>query len=108
MKKILLTSLATVLMTLSAFADDKADVLATFDKYVNEANSYSTSIPNYYVENAKIIRVVNKKQGGQKAVVIPFDRYLKEMGDHAKLAKLTNYKNAYTNRKVEKILNFNR
>ena len=105
MKKLLLTTLATLLISLSAFADDKEDVLATFDKYVKDANSYSTTIPNYYIENAKIIRVVNKKQGGQKAIVIPFDRYLKEMGQHSKLAKVTNYKNTYTNRKIEKIGN---
>ena len=35
-----------------------------------------------YTNNAKIIRVVNKKQGGQASVVIPFDRYLKEMQTH--------------------------
>ena len=103
MKKLFLTTLATFLLSLSALADDKADVLATFDKYVKEANSYSTTIPNYYMENARIIRVVNKKQGGQKAVLIPFDRYLKELGQHAKLAKVTNYKNTYIDRKVEKI-----
>lgn len=103
MKKLFLTTLATLLLSLSALADDKADVLATFDKYVKDANSYATTIPNYYVENARIIRVVNKKQGGQKAVLIPFDRYLKELEQHAKLAKVVNYKNAYTERKIEKI-----
>ena len=103
MKKLLLTTLATLLLSLSALADDKADVLATFDKYVKDANSYATTIPNYYTENARIIRVVNKKQGGQKAVLIPFDRYLKELDQHAKLAKVTNYRNNYTERKIEKI-----
>ena len=103
MKKIFLTALSVILLSLSAMADDKADVLAIFDKYVKEANSYSTAIPNYYAKDARIIRVVNKKQGGQKAVLIPFDRYLKELGQHAKLAKVTNYKNNYTDRKIEKI-----
>lgn len=105
MKKILLTTLLTFLFTLGAYADDKSDVLATFDKYVNAANAYSNSVQNYYIDNAKIIRVVNKKQGGQKAVLIPFDRYLKELEGHAKLAKVVNYKNTYTNRKVEKVGN---
>ena len=105
MKKLFFTALTALMLSFSAFADDKADVLATFDKYVNDANSYSTNIPNYYTKDARIIRVVNKKQGGQKAVLIPFDRYLKEMEQHSKLAKVTGYKNRYTERKVEKIEN---
>ncbi|MBQ4646842.1 MAG: hypothetical protein IJB79_05800 [Candidatus Gastranaerophilales bacterium] len=105
MKKILLTFLALMGLSLSVLADDKTDVLNTFEKYVNDANSYSTTIPNYYMNNAKILRVVNKKQGGQATVVIPFDRYLKEMQTHSKIAKVTNYKNRYENRKVTQIGN---
>ena len=105
MKKILLTFLALMGLSLSVLADDKTDVLNTFEKYVNDANSYSTTIPNYYMNNAKILRVVNKKQGGQATVAIPFDRYLKEMQTHSKIAKVTNYKNRYENRKVTQIGN---
>lgn len=105
MKKILLSFMAMFCFTLCALADDAADVLATFAKYVNDANSYSTALPNYYVSNARIIRVVNKKQGGQKAVVIPFDRYLKELKGHSTLAKTVGYKNNYVNRKVVKVDN---
>ena len=84
MKKLFFTIISMLLLSLNVFADEKTDVLATFDKYVNDANSYSTSMPNYYTKNAKIIRVVNKKQGGQASVIIPFDRYLKELeGFHA-------------------------
>ena len=103
MKKILLTTLALIGLSLSVMADDKADVLATFDKYVNDANNYSTNIPDYYTKNAKIVRVVNKKQGGQASVVIPFDRYLKELQGHSKLAKMVNYKNRYENRKITQV-----
>ncbi len=103
MKKIFLTIVSLMLFSLCAFADDKADVLAIFDKYVNDANSYSTNLPDYYINNAKIIRVVNKKEGGQKAVVIPFDRYLKELKGHSTLAKTVGYKNRYVNRTVTKI-----
>lgn len=105
MKKTLLVILTMTFFTLSAFADDKADVLALFDKYVKDANSYSANIPNYYLDNAKIVRIVNKKQGGQKAVLIPFDRYLKELQGHSKLAKIVGYKNNYVNRKITKIDN---
>ena len=103
MKKILLTTLALITFSLNALADDKADVLTTFENYVNDANSYSTTIPDYYTKNAKIVRVVNKKQGGQASIIIPFDRYLKEMQTHAKIAKVANYKNRYENRKVSQI-----
>lgn len=103
MKKIFYTFLAFFFFAVSAIADEKADVLAIFDKYVNDANSYSSNLPNYYVKNAKIVRVVNKKQGGQKAVIIPFDRYLKELEGHSKLAKLVNYKNTYADRKIIQI-----
>ena len=103
MKKILLATLALIGFSLSVMADDKTDVLATFDKYVNDANEYKTNIPDYYTKNAKIIRVVNKKQGGQASVIIPFDRYLKEMQTHAKIAKVANYKNRYENRKISQV-----
>lgn len=102
MKKLLLVILTVVFVSLSALADDKQEVLNLFDKYVQDANSYSTNLPNYYVDNAKIIRVVNKKQGGQKAILIPYDRYLKELSSHALLAKTVGYKNTYVNRKVTK------
>ena len=103
MKKILLTTLALIGLSLSVLADDKTDVLTTFESYVNDANSYATTIPDYYIKNAKIIRVVNKKQGGQASVIIPFDRYLKEIQTHAKVAKVANYKNRYENRKISQI-----
>ena len=95
MKKILLTFLVLAGFSLGVLADDKTDVLKTFENYVNDANSYATTIPDYYIKNAKIVRVVNKKQGGQASVIIPFDRYLKEMQTHAKIAKVANYKNRY-------------
>ncbi len=100
-------NLFLVLMCLAlnsiALADDKADILATFNKYVNDANTYSKSLPNYYVNNAKIIRVVNKKQGGKQSVIIPFDRYLKELSSHSTLAKTVGYKNNYVNRNLVKV-----
>ncbi len=104
MKKLFLILSMVIMGATIAFANDnKTEVLNTFDKYVNDANSYSENLANYYVDNAKIIRVVNRKQGGQKTVIIPFDRYVKELKQHAALAKTVKYKNTYTNRKVEKI-----
>lgn len=105
MKKILFITLALIGFSLYALADDKSDVLSRFDNYVNDANAYSTNIPNYYTNNAKIIRVVNKKQGGQASVIIPFDRYLGELQGHSKIAKAVGYKNRYENRTISKIGN---
>ncbi len=103
MKKILLVVLTVVFCSLSTLANEKQDVLSLFEKYVQDANSYSSSLPNYYLDDARIIRVVNKKQGGQKAVLIPFDRYVKELNSHAILAKTVGYKNRYVNRKISKV-----
>ena len=103
MKRILLTTLALISFSTSVMADDKTDVLATFDQYVNDANEYKTNIPDYYTKNAKIVRVVNKKQGGQASVIIPFDRYLKELETHSKIAKAVKYKNRYENRKITQV-----
>jgi len=102
MKKIFLIFSMLMLFVSSVFAGEKEDVLATFDKFVDATNTYSTTIPNYYVPNAKIIRVVNKKEGGQKSIVIPFDRYLKELRGNSVLAKAVKYKNRYENRKITK------
>lgn len=103
MKKILTLLAILTFTTLGALAGDKEDVMEVFDKYVKAANNYSVELPNYYVNNAKILRVVNKKSGGKHTVVIPFDRYLKELDSNSKLAKLVNYKNRYEDRKIEKV-----
>ena len=105
MKKIFFILAIMFAFSTSVFAGDKEDILAVFDKYVQAANTYSTSLPSYYAPNAKILRVVNKKQGGQKVIVIPFDRYLNELKSRAALAKTVRYTNRYENRKVQKVDN---
>ncbi len=102
MKKIILVLLALTSISLCTFANDKQDVLKIFNEYTNAANSYSTSLPDYYVNNAKIVRVVNRKQGGQKAILIPYDRYLEELRRNLFLAKTVAYKNRYENIKISK------
>ena len=102
MKKIIISIFTLSLFCLSAMADDITDIKNIFNSYVNDANNYSTNLPNYYIKYAKIIRVVNKKQGGQKTIIIPYDRYLKELKGHSTLAKAVKYKNNYVNIKVHK------
>ena len=105
MKKIFLAIISITFFSLCALADEAQDVLKTFDDFVSAANSYSQNLASYYAKNAKIVRVVNKKTGGQQAVIIPFDRYLLELKNNAKYAKMTNYKNTYVNKKVTKVDN---
>lgn len=105
MKKILSIIFSFCLLSLCALAGDKEDVLAQFNTYVNAANAYAPDLPSYYMKNAKIIRVVNKKQGGQKWVIIPYDRYVKELNKNSILARAVGYKNRYENRKISKVGN---
>jgi len=105
MKKIILVITVMFFATLSVLADDKQDVMNVFNNYIEDANAYSNNLPDYYINNAKIIRVVNKKQGGQKAILIPYERYVKELTGHAILAKTVNYKNRYEHRKITKVNN---
>ena len=102
MKKLYIFALFLMFISLSAFADDKQEIMMMFNKYVEAANSYSKDLPFFYTDNARIIRVVNKKAGGQKAVLIPYDRYLKELSSHAVLAKTVKYKNRYEKIKISK------
>ena len=103
MKKIFFTIISVLFLSLSVFADDKGDVLKAFEKYISAANSYDDNLPSYYINNARIIRVVNRKKGGQKAILIPYDRFVKELTGHAVLAKTVGYKNRYENRKISKV-----
>ena len=105
MKKILTVLFALISINTVVFADNYTEISNTFQNYVNDANSYSTNLPSYYVNNAKIVRVVNKKQGGRQTIIIPYDRYLKELKSHSALARTVKYKNTYTNQKITKIGN---
>lgn len=100
MKKILISLLALISINTAALADNQTEIKTIFNNYVNDANNYSTNLPNYYINNAKIVRVVNRKQGGKQTVVIPYDRYLKELKGHSALARAVKYKNNYVNQKI--------
>ncbi len=102
-KKLLLSLLCLFALPIAAFADELTDVQTFFNNFVNAANTYSTSLPNYYVKNAKIVRVVYKPDGTKQSVVIPFDRYLSELSKGAVLAKTVRYKNRYENKKFTKV-----
>ena len=81
---------------------DKEEVQNFFNDYVNSANSYDENYFDYYSNNAKIIRVVEKSDGTEVSVNIPLDRYKSEVKKSSKLAKLRRYKNRYLNVKIFK------
>lgn len=85
-----------------SFANDTEDLMQFFNEYVNAANSYSCNYFDFYTNNAKIIRVVEKPDGTQESVFIPLEKYKREAKKSTKLAKLRNYKNKYLNIKITK------
>ena len=104
-KKILMSVLCLLAFFGCAWADEMSDVQSFFNSFVNASNTYSTTLPSYYVNNAKIVRIVHKPDGTKQAVVIPFDRYLQELKKGAALARTVRYKNRYENQKVTKVGN---
>ena len=56
-------------------ADEIQDVQCFFNQYIEAANNYSCSYFDFYCNNARIIRVVEKPDGTQKSVDIPLYRY---------------------------------
>ena len=64
MKKILLTLLAIMTVSMSAFAaSTKQEALSFFNLYVSSANNYDPAITTMYSPSARIIREVVKPDG---------------------------------------------
>src|SRR5574344_1857537 len=103
MKK-LIVFLAVFIIGLTSFADE-AGVRNFFSRYVNAANTYSTSLPSYYAQNARIIRVVHKKDGTLKSVIFPMSAYLNQMKKGSGLAKMVHYINHYSNVRISNVGN---
>ena len=96
MKKFLLTILFAMI-SLPVFAGDKEDALAAFNRYVNDANSYSNETTTYYTPNAKIIRQVIKPDGTLVDVLTNTSTYVTQLKIGQAGAKVKKYKNNYTN-----------
>ena len=102
MKKIFLTIFAVLAITTSVFASStKQEALAFFNHYVNSANNYEPVITSMYSPSARIIREVVKPDGSTVTRVTNTQRYISEMRKAQIVAKVRNYKNNYTNIKVE-------
>lgn len=104
MKKFLLT-LIIFMFGLVAFANEQLEALKFFNSYVNASNSYSPYLLNMYSDNATIIRQVIKPNGQLVNVYFSMNDYRRQMKLSAKLAKIRNYKNYYSNINVEKVSN---
>ncbi len=81
-----------------AFATStSAEALNFFNSYVSAANNYNPSLTTMYAPDAKIIRVVLKKDGTTVTRVTNTQRYISEMKKSQALAKMRRYKNYYSN-----------
>ncbi len=100
MKKLYCVLFLVLFLVSPIFADEINDIESFFNEYVAAANSYSSSYFSYYSKNPKIVRVVEKPDGTQESVDIPFDMYKKEVKKTSKLARLRKYKNKYFNIRI--------
>ncbi len=85
---------------LVCFADETEEVQDFFNRYVDAANSYDSNYFDFYANDAKIIRVVEKDDGTFETVNIPLERYKSEAKKSRVLMKLRKYKNFYSNIKI--------
>ena len=97
MKKIFLSILMSLFVSLAVFADGQQEALEFFNNYVNAANTYSPTIPEMYSPTAKIIRQVVKPDGTTVNASTDTSTYIKQMKLGQATAKLKHYKNTYTN-----------
>lgn len=102
MKKLLILLLLISFNVLCAEAKTtEKQVKAFFYSYVTAVNSYSPDIfSRYYLPNATIYRVVQKKDGTTQQVTIPMSIYQNESRKGEKLAKFVKYTNDYTNIRI--------
>lgn len=97
-KNIVVSFVVMVVVAGVAFASStSAEALNFFNSYVKAANSYQPVIASMYAPNAKIIRVVLKKDGTTVTRSTDTQRYISEMRKGQAIAKLRNYKNYYSN-----------
>ncbi len=77
-------------------ATEMQDVQYFFNKYTETANRYDSKYFDFYSDDAKIIRVVEKPDGSRESVNIPLDKYKNEVRKSKALMKMRKYKNFYS------------
>ena len=98
MKKLLsILAILGFIMGTQVFASDRDEAQAFFKSYVNAANTYSATLPNFYSPNAKIIREVVKPDGTLDDLDTDTNTYITQMKLGQATAKMRKYKNTYRN-----------
>lgn len=103
--KFVLPIIGIILTFSDVYAQTPQDGIAFFNQYQNLANSYNDKILDMYSPNAKIIREVIKPSGEAEQVIVPAERYFKELKIGQKTAKLRKYRNSYKNVIAQKVQN---
>ncbi|CDE93537.1 putative uncharacterized protein [Fusobacterium sp. CAG:815] len=103
--KFVLPIIGIILTFSDVYAQTPQDGIAFFNQYQNFANSYNDKILDMYSPNAKIIREVIKPSGEAEQVIVPAERYFKELKIGQKTAKLRKYRNSYKNVIAQKVQN---
>lgn len=103
--KFILPIIGIILTFSDVYAQTPQDGIAFFNQYQNFANSYNDKILDMYSPNAKIIREVIKPSGEAEQVIVPAERYFKELKIGQKTAKLRKYRNSYKNVIAQKVRN---
>lgn len=103
--KFVLPIIGIILTFSDVYAQTPQEGMAFFNQYQSFANSYNDKILDMYSPNAKIIREVIKPSGEAEQVVVPAERYFKELKIGQKTAKLRKYKNSYKNVIAQKVPN---
>lgn len=103
--KFVLPIIGIILTFSDVYAQTPQDGIAFFNQYQNFANSYNDKILDMYSPNAKIIREVIKPSGETEQVIVPAERYFKELKIGQKTAKLRKYRNSYKNVIAQKVRN---
>lgn len=103
--KFVLPIIGIILTFSDVYAQTPQDGIAFFNQYQNFANSYNDKILDMYSPNAKIIREVIKPSGEAEQVIVPAERYFKELKIGQKTAKLRKYRNSYKNVIAQRVQN---
>ena len=105
MKKFILILMIFLCSSVQSFAMTEADAKSFFNNYIKKANTYSKDIESMYAPNAVIIRQVIKPNGELVNVYSNAQVYLKQMKISEAVARAKNYKNYYSNIKINKVAN---
>lgn len=103
--KFVLPIIGIIITFSDVYAQTPQDGIAFFNQYQNFANSYNDKILDMYSPNAKIIREVIKPSGEAEQVIVPAERYFKELKIGQKTAKLRKYRNSYKNVIAQRVQN---